>query len=215
MLKISVSAIHSGKVPEKRTKEQSEQNLWNDFRQGSESAYALIYQQYFFLLYGYGLKICSDKEVVKDCIQDLFVYIWKNKERLKETNSIKYYLFTSLKRRLIDNFSAQSRFDQIEDLNEVKSLGSTSSEESQIIAAQGSEEQKQRVLKALDKLTGRQKEAVVLKFYDNLPNDDIAAKMNISVEGVYNLVSKALNRCRKDISKAYFFFLSIAIWLNP
>jgi RNA polymerase sigma factor (sigma-70 family) len=189
----------------KGTGKQADQLLWDNFRGGCESAYGLIYKEHFFSLYNYGLKICSEKEIVKDYIQDLFVYLWKNKEKLGPTDSIKYYLFTALKRRLIDNFSAQSKFDQIEEINEVKSIGSAASEEYKIIQDQFQTEQSQKVLLALEKLTMRQKEAVVLKFYENLPNEEIACKMEISVEGVYNLISKAIRRFRKDFSKVSLF----------
>lgn len=188
----------------KKNGKQADQLLWDNFRQGCEGAYALIYKDHFFSLYNYGLKICPEKEIVKDYIQDLFVYLWKNKEKLGPTDSIKYYLFTALKRRLIDDFTAQSKFNQIEEVNEVQRLGAVVSEENRLIQDQFHEEQSQKVLQALNKLTLRQKEAVVLKFYEDMPNEEIAGKMGISVEGVYNLISKALRRFRKDFSKVSF-----------
>lgn len=184
-----------------------DQQLWDDFRNGSESSYSLIYQRYFFSLFSYGLKICPEREIVKDCIQDLFVHIWKNRENLGQTTSIKYYLFKSLKRKLIDNFSYNSKYSPIGESNDDAFFGSVVSEEQSIISNQLGEEQKARIVNALGKLTNRQKEAVILKFYNNLPNEDIASKMSISVEGVYNLVSKALNKCRQNLNKAYWLLL--------
>ncbi|GEO07103.1 DNA-directed RNA polymerase sigma-70 factor [Adhaeribacter aerolatus] len=186
---------------------QTEEQLWNDFRNGNTSSYSLIYQRYFFSLFTYGLKICPEREIVKDCIQDLFVHIWKNRDNLGPTNSIKYYLFKSLKRKLIDNFSYQSKFSPIGESKEDVFFGTVISEEQILINDQLVEEQKVRIIQALGKLTNRQKEAVILKFYENLPNEDIASKMSISVEGVYNLVSKALNKFRQNLSKAYLLLL--------
>jgi len=182
-----------------------DQQLWEDFKGGCEYAYALIYQRHFFALYTYGLKVCQEREVVKDCIQELFMHIWKNRERLSATNSIKYYLYKSLKRKLIDNYKFSSKHFVITEFDLVNDA--VASEESNIIVAQTSEAQKQRVLLALEKLTDRQKESIVLKFYENLSNEEIGNRMSISVEGVYNLVSKALANFRKNMSKAYFFLL--------
>jgi RNA polymerase sigma factor (sigma-70 family) len=190
--------------PGNRTAKQADQLLWDNFRRGCENAYCLIYKEHFFSLYNYGLKICPEKEIVKDYIQDLFVYLWRNREKLGPTDSIRFYLFTALKRRLIDNFSAQSKFDPIEEVNEVKNLGLVVSEEYKMIDDQLLAEKSHQVRLALETLTLRQKEAVVLKFYENMPNEEIAFKMDISVEGVYNLISKALRRFRKDFSKVSF-----------
>lgn len=134
---------------------QDDQHLWDDFRNGCENSYALIYQSHFYSLYSYGLKICGEREVVKDCIQDLFVYIWRNREKLTTTNSIKYYLYKSLKRRLIDSF----RFHQMHfELTEFEAkIEVVCSEENNIIITQTSEAQKKGVLLALEKLTVRQK----------------------------------------------------------
>lgn len=178
---------------------REDQQLWDAFRNGCENSYALIYQSYFYSLYSYGLKICSEREVVKDCIQDLFIYIWKNREKLTTTNSIKYYLYKSLKRRLIDSFKFQQKHFDLTGFE--LSLESVCSEENNIIMMQTSEAQKKRVLLALEKLTVRQKESLILKFYENLPSEEIGRRMSISVEGVYNLVSKALSNFSKNMSK--------------
>lgn len=178
--------------------------MWDDFRQGCAGAYGLIYKAHFFPLYHYGLKICAEKEIVKDAIQDLFVYLWRNKEKLGPTDAIKFYLFTALRRRLIDHFSAQSKLDFLEELQDTACLDTAASQEHIMILDQHQAEQGKKVLLALEKLTSRQKEAVVLKFYENMANEEIAFQMQISVEGVYNLISKALRRFRKDISKVPF-----------
>lgn len=63
--------------------------LWQDFQIGSESAFATIYEKNANFLYSYGLKIVSDKELVKDSIQDLFVELWDAKNRVSKVRSIK------------------------------------------------------------------------------------------------------------------------------
>lgn len=53
-------------------------HLWQEFKKGSESAFAKIYEDYASGLYSYGLKVVYNKELVKDSIQDLFVEIWSS-----------------------------------------------------------------------------------------------------------------------------------------
>ena len=75
--------------------------LWIDFQAGSEMAYETIYREHVAMLYSFGLKLTNDKELIKDCIQDLFVELWKSKHRLAPVKSIKSYLFKSIRRKVI------------------------------------------------------------------------------------------------------------------
>ncbi len=75
--------------------------LWQEFQQGSETAFSRIYRLHASLLYGYGMKLVKDKELIKDCIQDLFIEMWNTKNRLGSVKNIKSYLFKSIRRKLI------------------------------------------------------------------------------------------------------------------
>src|SRR5690606_40649004 len=77
-----------------------ELELWRQFKAGDESAYIIIYQKYFRILYRFGVKISNNPEMVKDCIQDLFIDLWNNKKQLSDTDSITFYLWASLKRKI-------------------------------------------------------------------------------------------------------------------
>src|SRR5262245_24498141 len=83
--------------------------LWTAFRMGDEKALVSIFDRFTKLLYNYGYKIVREEDVVKDAIQDLFIELWKNRETLGDTTSIKFYLFKSLRRKLIRIESRASR----------------------------------------------------------------------------------------------------------
>ena len=70
--------------------------LWRRFIEGDEEAYACIYRQYVDSLYAYASCFISDKCLVEDCIQDLFIKIYQNRKSLKETDNIKLYLYLYL-----------------------------------------------------------------------------------------------------------------------
>lgn len=70
--------------------------------------------------------------------------------------------------------------------------------EAAIIIEEVSAEKKEQLLAAMQALTKRQREAVRLKFYHNLKNEEVAQRMSIKVEGVYNLISKSLAVLKKS-----------------
>ena len=68
---------------------------------GDQNAFLTIYQNHYQSLFSYGLSITGDKELTKDCIQELFLEIWKTRLTLnKEVDNIRSYLFTWLRRKI-------------------------------------------------------------------------------------------------------------------
>src|SRR5690606_14004714 len=74
--------------------------LWKAFRGGDEVAFSEIARKYYRSLFGYGIKFSSDREFVKDCIQDLFMELWSKRESIGDTDFVKFYLFKSLRRKI-------------------------------------------------------------------------------------------------------------------
>lgn len=177
--------------------------LWKSFKSGDLSAYSLIYRKYFFVLYQYGSKISSDKELIKDSIQDLFIKIWNNRENLSDTTSVKYYLFTSLKHKLLDVLESPSLRLKIK----IDALDFETSDE-----PDSNDEffylQKERIFKAINKLSKHQQKLVELKFYKNQSNQEIANELGITIQSVYNAVFKTLRTIRKQLLALIVILLS-------
>ncbi|MDH6307048.1 RNA polymerase sigma factor (sigma-70 family) [Parabacteroides sp. PF5-5] len=82
-----------------------ESSLWEKFLKGDDKAYAYFYKKYMESLFSYGMRFTSDRELVKDCIQDIFVKIYSNRSNLKQTDNVKLYLFIALKNTLFNVFA--------------------------------------------------------------------------------------------------------------
>jgi RNA polymerase sigma-70 factor (ECF subfamily) len=80
-----------------------EKQLWRAFRSGDSEAYAQLYDAYFEVLYRYGKKITSDTFLVEDCIQDLFVALWRNRETLSDLMSPKFTCISLYATTLLPN----------------------------------------------------------------------------------------------------------------
>jgi DNA-directed RNA polymerase specialized sigma24 family protein len=89
-------------VNEKDTRElQNDGEIWCIFKKGNKQAFAILYRRYFKVLFQYGIKMAEDKDLVKDCIHDLFIDLWKNKENLTAPKSVKAYLLSAIQHKLI------------------------------------------------------------------------------------------------------------------
>ena len=176
-------------------------HLWTDLRTGSESAFTQLYNHSFADLCRYGARITDDKELIEDSIQDLFVEIWKTRTCLPPVESVKYYLFVWLKRKIVKKIMDARKVPMVNNLPEGYDFEIVFSHESRLIDSQFSEEQQRNLLKALNKLTRRQKEAITLRFYDGFTHQQIAELLSVDSKSVRNIIYRAMLVLRKDMVK--------------
>jgi RNA polymerase sigma factor (sigma-70 family) len=178
--------------------QECDEIIWNAFRNNNKEAFAVIYYRFFSVLLQKGHQISSDGELVKDCIHDLFVEIWKNKMNLATPVSVRAYLIASIQRKI---FRQLKKFrSQKTEIHKIP-MEIVHSKEDQLISEQFMHDQKYLVCRAVDSLTKRQKEAIYLKFYANLSYDEIAGMMKINTDSIYNLISKAINALQQGLYK--------------
>lgn len=172
--------------------------IWASFKKGEDWAVSYIYSKYAEKLYRYGLKFTSEITIIEDSLQDLFATLIKNRKNLGYTDNILFYLLKSYKRKLLRKIQVEKRFVSDDALQKYQ-FDVTWSIEHEIILDEITEQQSKMLLKALNELTPRQKEAVYLRFTQELSYKEIAGLMDISVEACRNLICKAIIALKKWI----------------
>ncbi|THV58158.1 sigma-70 family RNA polymerase sigma factor [Flagellimonas alvinocaridis] len=196
---------HNGDRSQDGNAPMTDLQLWTAFQRGNETAYATIYQENADRLYGYGMKLVRDRELVMDAIQDLFVELWDAKERLGKVRAIKSYLYRSIRRKVIDR--AGKRRKQLFPIDE-EEMEPTPSTESSLIEEQRKEEGHKGLQKALAQLNPRQREVIHLKYYARLDYGEIAEIMGTDKKAVYNLMARAIHQMRQHMDTwAYLGFV--------
>jgi RNA polymerase sigma factor (sigma-70 family) len=186
---------------------EDDDNLWSKFKQGDGDAFTSLYNKYITKLYNYGLRICPDNSLIEDSLHDLFVELWKNRAGIGQTTSVKAYLYRGLKNRLIKNIQKERKLSHTacDDTFEI-----AFSIESAVIAEETSAEQRRNLLKAINDLSPRQKEALTLRFFDELSYHEIASVMVLPVKSVYMLIYRAIGWLKENMKlTAFLFFLSL------
>lgn len=180
----------------------TDMQLWELFKAGDKKAFDSIYDRLFQPLCGYGDKICAEKALVEDVIQDLFISLWTRREHLGGTDSIKFYLFRCLRRMLIRRVQQEEKRGNAYSFTSGISFQLELSAKATSTTISDIEEERKKVLnQALHKLTDRQREAIYLKFYNNLSFQEVAEVMEIGVRSVYNLVGRTIDILRADFKK--------------
>lgn len=174
--------------------------IWEKFRVGNPSAFEIIYERNINVLANYGKRICSDEEMVKDSIHDMFVDLWKNRKNLGDAHSIKYYLLKAYRRKLIKKIVAAKKMNSLEDSFGTYSGGFELSHEISIIGAEIEEEKLAQLDKLLNELAPRPKEALFLRFYGGLNYSEISEIMGVNQQSAYNMVFRALEVLRERMA---------------
>ncbi|MDR1332421.1 MAG: sigma-70 family RNA polymerase sigma factor [Tannerella sp.] len=144
-------------------------------------------------LFSYGCKFISDREQVKDCIQDVFVKLLEM-EDISTIINLKFYILRSLKNRLFDELQKTEPYS-IDDMR--FSFSQLASEENDFLTDDRNRNMKQYVRKIFENLTDRQREVVYLHYMEEMGYEDISRFLEISVQRVRNIASEALIRLRQ------------------
>lgn len=171
---------------------------WESFKRGDINALQDLYKHYADLLYSYGMVLCGDSDRVKDSIHDLFISLWDSRKNFTLPNSGKAYLMVSLRRRIFDK---GSKIDSLTvDLDEIEENKVTDTDhESKWIESQETDSQNQKLGKALERLSDRQREIIHMKYYQQLDYDEIGRIMDLNYQSARNLVNRALTALRKEM----------------
>lgn len=181
------------------------EEVWDLLRKDNDLALVHLYNKFVDDIYHYGERITHDKELIKDCIQDIFVELWSNRKNLSEVRSLKHYLYKSLKRAIIKKLEKNRKLFEKKTLSESHDIKIVLSYESQLINLQISEQQQQKLLRSLNSLPVKQKEAITLKFLDGFSYQEVADILSISVKSAYNLIYRALALLRDNLLNTLLF----------
>ncbi|MCY7350041.1 MAG: sigma-70 family RNA polymerase sigma factor [Cytophagaceae bacterium] len=176
---------------------QQERILWQLFRAGNHTAYGELATMYYRNLYDYGRRYTKDHDLLKDAIQEVFLEFWRRRQALHETDSIKFYLFKSFRNRLFKEHRRLAWTTSADELPE-SGLDVEFSPETRIITQEVEEETQKRIRFIISQLPQRQQEAIYLRFFEDLDNEQIAQLLGINRQSVANLLHKALGQLKRN-----------------
>lgn len=188
---------------------RNESVYWELFREGNEHAFSELFALTSDKLYRYGTKFVKDKELVKDCIQELFIKLYENRLHLPALSNPLFYLFCLLKNLLIDTIRHNQRMVYIspEELPfQVQFAFNQENDE------EPDDNIKARFEEVLSLLSDRQKEVIYLRFQADMSYEEISQLLGINNQSVRNIIYRAMEKIRTCLNfDAKFIVLFISI----
>lgn len=176
-----------------------------------DQAFELLFRKYYVRLCGFANKFTGNTAESEEIVQDVFLNIWKKRERLKLDNDIKPYLFKSVQnlcynflehRKVIDNYCAVIELvykNQAEDFNTYESV------------LYG--EFKNKADQAIESLPQQCKTIFKMSREEGMKYTEIAAKLGLSVKTIETQMSRALAKLKVEL-KDYLLILIVSLFLN-
>lgn len=156
------------------------------------------FRYYYRPLTLFALHYVKDTDVAQDIVQECFANLWEKQTSETPPSNIKSYLYSMVRNKCVDELRQS---DHLPITLEPSDLDAYISEEEcerrSIIEA--------RLWTAIDKLPERCREIFLLSKRDGLKYQEIATKLDISVNTVENHVRKALKQLRDSAEKIYYF----------
>lgn len=176
------------------------QIIWDKFKSGDQKAFEIIYNEYVDVLYAYGSKITSDKSLVEDSIQDLFIDIYTYNIGLRKPESLEFYFFKTLKHIIIRKIKEKHRFSYPEHLLEQFDLHFHFEKDD----IEPVEEQLVLLQKELQQLDAKKRELIFLKFNSGLTYVEIGKLLGLKPDTVKKQVARLLQFIRKNLGEDCF-----------
>ena len=185
-------------------------HIWKSFTLSQrEDDFYIIYSHYHHYLSYIGYKRYFSEDIVKDAINDVFLYLWENKSALQKIDNYHNYIITCFLRKLYrKNMIVPKETEEV--LETPVTMLSPSVED--IYIQQGMNGTVIQIVKAhVNQLADKQRNMVYQKFYLGLSYQEISIANNVSIHTVYNTIYKAIDKLKSAITKEQETYLLIAI----
>jgi RNA polymerase sigma-70 factor (ECF subfamily) len=161
---------------------------------GEEQAFDRLFREYFASLTYFAFQLIHNEKEAEDIVQDCFVALWNRRSSIDHIESIKSYLYTSIRYRCI-NYLKKTRSVSGPDKISDELVDESADMESLIITAETANE----IYRLIELLPPRMQQVVRLYFMEGKSYQEIGALLNTDPETVRNQRFKALQFIRKTI----------------
>ncbi|WP_376856809.1 RNA polymerase sigma-70 factor [Belliella kenyensis] len=191
-------------------KNLQDESLVELIKQSNHLAFQAFYQRHWEQLYLKAYAILGHTQMAEDIIQDIFLDIWKNRERIEIDKPIQY-LSTCVKNSVFKVLQKQKvKQKHLDTLNTLELLV-------QAASTLDSNEIEQAIMKHLDQMPDRCKEIFILSRFENLSNKEIAEKLGLSAKTVENQIYRALKSLKTlmpQLLSMYFLLIFEEVFMT-
>jgi RNA polymerase sigma-70 factor (ECF subfamily) len=173
----------------------SDEKLMQQIKADNMFAFDMLYNKYSKRLYKFAYSILKSPEESENIVQDVFLCLWENRNKVEKDSSVKYYIFTTAYNSIISIIRKKAKESQF--IEYLKSLQDLNQEPVNVELEY--HELTEKLEDIINHLPDRQKSVYLLHKVEGLKYSEIAARLNISVNTIENHMSRAFKTIRKKL----------------
>lgn len=164
-----------------------------------------MYMQYADQLYGFAFKLTRSSDEAEDILQETFMRIWLNREKITTDSSFKSYLFQISYHLVIDSF--RKKLEAVDFENYIRNELSAETESNNTGIQLILEDYQKQIRQSISRLTPQQQKIFHLRREKQLSSKDVGRLLNISEKTVNNQLSLILSILKTDLLLFVCFML--------
>jgi RNA polymerase sigma-70 factor (ECF subfamily) len=165
-------------------------------RQGDIRQFETLFRSSYLSLVRYALTIIREKDTAEEIVQDLFVRIWQEREKLKIESSLNGYLFRAVHNRCLHHIE-HSKVVERHAREMMAEAGETAETPSDLLQYK---ELQEKIAGIIEKLPERCGKIFCMNRFDGMKYAEIAEKLSLSVKTVEANMGRALKEFRKALN---------------
>lgn len=168
----------------------ADEDLIKAINKGDYVCYNKLFERYYTRLCQYVYSFLMDVNDAEDIVQELFLHLWKNRERINIKENVNGYLYRMAKHLSLNHLRTELRHQNLSGDIEPISL---TYEDTRL----ESEEFRKALFSCIDSLPSRSREVLLLHRVEGMKQKEIAEKLDISIKTIKNQIWISLQRLRR------------------
>lgn len=189
-----------------------EDKIWQAIQQKDGQSFEVYYKDHYKFFFLAAYQYLDDHFLAREVVNDIFVKIWQDADKLSVQTSLKSYVYRAVVNRCLNELDKRQRDRRRQQRMGPQSEGFVESKEME------DNELKVRLYKAIDELPDQCRKVFRMSRFEELRQQEIADRLGISIKTVKNHITYALrelNRVLEEWKGLSVLLAVIKYFFNP
>jgi len=166
-------------------------------RKGDKAEFESLFRSFYVSLVRYAKTLVKDQDTAEEVVQELFVRLWQEREKISIESSLNGYLFRSVHNRCLHYIDHRKVVERHAEAMSGRQQ-QTDEDPYEILRYKDLQE---RIARILEKLPERCGMIFCMNRFEGFKYSEIAEKLSVSVKTVEASMGRALKEFRKELAE--------------
>lgn len=176
------------------TEAPDDASLIESARRGDRAAFGVIVERYFRAAFSSAYAVLGNAGDAEEIAQETFVQAWQRLDRLREPAALPGWIWRIARDTALKHIRKHGRMKAVA---EVPEHGESDQPHQPLVEA----EEKQALLAALETLPEEMREAMIMKFWEDLDYEEMSRRTGASAAALYQRVCRGLKKLRQNLEE--------------